>query len=158
MDHDAVSFRRALGCFPTGIVVVTAGKGDAARGITVNSFTSVSLKPPLVLWCLGKSSSRYDLFTKPDEFTISILSETERAISTQLASGPDCALSGLSLVETENGAPGIGGALAVLECKREAIYEGGDHVIILAEVVRFTTRDDSAPLVYFRGRYGALAG
>jgi len=156
MDFDTRSFRKALGCFPTGIAVVTVGEGEAAKGITVNSFTSVSLKPPLVLWCLGKNSSRYELFTKPDEFTISILSESERAISTQLASGPDCALTGLPLVETANGAPGIGGALTILECAREAVHEAGDHIIILARVMTFTSREDGAPLLYFRGRYGAL--
>jgi len=156
MDHDAVLFRRALGCFPTGIVVVTAGMGVEAKGITVNSFTSVSLKPPLVLWCLGKNSSRYEIFTKPDEFTISILSDAERSASDRLAGSADCSVTGMDLVETVNGAPGLAGALTILECKREALYDAGDHVIILAEVVRFTSREDGAPLVYFRGRYGAL--
>ncbi|MDR3528804.1 MAG: flavin reductase family protein [Rhizomicrobium sp.] len=158
MDFDTVSFRKALGCFPTGIAVVTAGEGAEAKGITVNSFTSVSLKPPLVLWCLGKNSSRYEIFTKPVDFTISILSEAERAISTQLASGPDCSLTGLPLVEMQNGAPGIAGALTILECQRETIHDAGDHIIILASVLRFTSREDGAPLVYFRGRYGALMG
>lgn len=156
MDFDARSFRKALGCFPTGIVVVTAGEGAAAKGITVNSFTSVSLAPPLVLWCLGKTSSRYEIFTKPDEFTISILSDAERAVSDRLAGSSDCSLTGLPLVETANGAPGLAGALTILECQREALHEAGDHVIILARVLRFTSREDGAPLVYFRGRYGAL--
>jgi flavin reductase (DIM6/NTAB) family NADH-FMN oxidoreductase RutF len=156
MEFDARSFRKALGSFSTGIVVVTAGKGSAAKGITVNSFTSVSLAPPLVLWCLGTASSRYEIFTKPDEFTISILSDAERATSDRLAGASDCSLTGLSLVETENGAPGLADALTILECKREALHEAGDHVIVVARVLRFTNREDGAPLVYFRGSYRAL--
>jgi len=162
MSLDIRAFRKALGCFATGIAVVTAKeKGDKtaeAKGITVNSFSSVSLEPPLILWCLGKTSKRYELFTKPDEFTISILSEAQRAISERLAGSSDCSLAGLPLVECENGAPGLADALAIFECRREAIYEAGDHVILLGGVTRFEGREEGDPLVYFRGRYGALTG
>lgn len=159
MSLDIRAFRNALGCFATGIAVVTA-KGDdqaaEAKGITVNSFSSVSLEPPLVLWCLGKTSKRYDLFTKPDKFTISILSEAQRAISERLAVSTDCSLAGLPLVECENGAPGLAHALAIFECRREAMHEAGDHVILVGHVMRFEARDEGDPLLYFRGRYGAL--
>lgn len=157
MPQDSRAFRSALGCFATGIAVITAGEGEAAKGITVNSFTSVSLDPPLVLWCLGSNSSRYDLFTKPEKFTVSILGAEHKSISDRLVSAADCGLGGIALTATDNGAPGIAGALAVFECTREAMHEAGDHVIIVGRVSRFSARDDGMPLIYARGKYRALA-
>lgn len=158
MSPDPRAFRQALGCFSTGIVVVTVGEGEAAKGITVNSFTSVSLDPPLVLWCLGRHSSRYDLFTTPDKFTISVLAAEQQAIASRLAGAAECGVVGLALAATKNGVPGIAGALAVFECSREAMHEAGDHVIIIGRVTAFTAREDGAPLLYARGRYGELKG
>jgi Conserved protein/domain typically associated with flavoprotein oxygenases, DIM6/NTAB family len=161
MTHDARTFRKALGSFATGIVVVTAPDLDdpagPARGITVNSFSSVSLEPPLVLWCLGNHSGRYDLFTKPANFTISILDAGQKAISDRLAGSAECSVAGLDLSETENGVPGLADSLAVFECTREAIHQAGDHAIIIGRVTRFGFREGGAPLLYYRGAYGALA-
>ncbi|GAA0534555.1 flavin reductase (DIM6/NTAB) family NADH-FMN oxidoreductase RutF [Rhizomicrobium palustre] len=154
MTVDTRAFRKALGTFPTGIVVVTAGEGENAKGITVNSFSSVSLDPPLVLWCLGKNSSRYDLFTKPAEFTISVLAADQRSVSDRLACSADCSVAGLPIAKTENGAPAMEGALAVFECSREAMHDAGDHVILVGRVTRFSVREDGAALTYFRSRYG----
>jgi len=154
MTFDCNAFRKALGTFPTGIVVVTAGKGADAKGITVNSFTSVSLEPPLVAWCLGKSSSRYALFTEPESFTISVLAAAQQAVSDRLAGGAGCSVTGLALTETENGAPGIAGALAIFECTRAALHEAGDHVILVGRVTAFTAQSEGAALTYFRSHYG----
>lgn len=156
MSLDTRAFRRALGSFATGIVVVTAGKGEEARGITVNSFSSVSLDPPLVMWCLGKDSSRYDLFTKPTEFTVSVLSSEQRAISDRLAGSADCSLNGVEIAPTANGAPGIAGALAVFECSRAAMHDAGDHVILIGRVSAFSAREEGAALTYFRSHYGVM--
>jgi len=158
MSFDARNFRNALGCFPTGVVVVTAGSGRTLSGITVNSFTSLSLDPPLVLWCLDRRSRRYRTFTTAKKFTVSVLGCGHRTVSARLAEPGGYQLDGLELMPTESGPPALAGALAVLECVREAIHDGGDHVIIVGRVVGLVCSDNGEPLVYFRGRYGALAG
>lgn len=157
MSFSARSFRNALGCFPTGVVVVTAGSDASHKGITVNSFASVSLEPPLVLWCMDRKSGRYETFTNSANFTISVLSSDHKAVSARLARSGEHTLEGLTLEKTECGPPGLADALAVLECAREAVHEGGDHAIIVGRVLRFRYREIGQPLVYFRGRYGAIA-
>ena len=154
---NAREFRKALGCFPTGVVVVTARAGAALMGITVNSFASVSLDPPLVLWCADRKSRRYEAFTTVGEFAISILSSDHQKVSARLATPGEHSLEGLKLIETECGTPGLADALALLECKREAVHEGGDHSIIVGRVTRFAWRQTGRPLVFFRGSYGGLA-
>jgi len=158
MAFDTREFRNALGCFPTGVVVVAARVGGALVGITVNSFVSVSLEPPLVLWSVDRRSSRYETFTTVADFTISILSSDHQTVSARLATPGERSLDGLPLIDTEGGAPGLADALAVLECTREAVHDGGDHSIIVGRVLRFAWRRTGRPLVYFRGRYGSLAG
>jgi flavin reductase (DIM6/NTAB) family NADH-FMN oxidoreductase RutF len=157
MSFDTRAFRYALGCFPTGVVVVTASAGKTIMGITVNSFASVSLDPPLVLWCMERKSSRYRTFTTAKNFTISILGSKHQTVSVRLAKPGEHKLDGLELVPTENGPPGLADALAILECTRETVHDGGDHTIILGRVQRFTWHKTGVPLVFFRGRYGALA-
>lgn len=156
MSIDTRAFRQALGSFPTGVAVVTAGEG-APIGITVNSFTSVSLNPPLVLWCIDRKSDRFDAFARAKAFTISVLGTAHEAVSARLARQGAHNLDGIDLLPTRLGPPALGDALAFFECEKEALHAGGDHVILLGRVVRFTRRDAGAPLVFFRGRYGALA-
>jgi len=158
MPFDTREFRNAVGCFPTGVVVVAVRAAGALMGITVNSFASVSLDPPLVMWCMDRRSRRYDAFTKVAEFTISVLSSDHEAVSERLALPGEHSLDGLPLTETECGTPGLADALAVLECKREAVHAGGDHSIIVGRVTRFACRKTGQPLVFFRGRYGGLTG
>ena len=158
MSFDVRQFRDALGCFPTGIAVVTAGSGSTLSGITVNSFTSVSLDPPLVLWCLDRHSCRYRTFTTAKKFTISVLGSGLKAVSARLARPGASTLDGLELVPVQDGPPALAGALAVLECVREAAHDGGDHDIIVGRVLRLTCRKKGKPLVFFRGRYRALTG
>lgn len=155
MNFDRREFRNALGSFPTGIVVVTAGEGGNLRGITVNSFASVSLDPPLILWCIAKSSRRYDLFTKAAEFTVSVLSEGERAAAEAIATAGEGELAGVAWEACETGPAAIAGAVAVFECTREVLYDGGDHIIIVGRVHTFRQRD-GAPLTFLRGRYGKI--
>jgi len=157
MSFDSRAFRYALGCYPTGVAVVTAGGGKSPMGITVNSFASVSLEPPLVLWCMDRKSSRYRTFTTAKNFTVSVLGSGHEAVSVRLATPGEHQLGDLALVATEAGPPGLAEALAILECAREAVYDGGDHAIIVGRVLNFTWHKTGAPLVFFRGRYGALA-
>jgi flavin reductase (DIM6/NTAB) family NADH-FMN oxidoreductase RutF len=185
MAFDMRAYREALGSFPTGVAVVTAapsadaghtkvpadagqpkvpadaGKAKVAAashvGITVNSFTSVSLDPPLVLWCMDRKSGRHDLFAKAGAFTVNILGTEHEGVSARLARPGEHALDGIELVATELGPPGLADSLAVFECITERTWEAGDHTILLGRVVRFSRPATSAPLVYFGGRYSALA-
>jgi flavin reductase (DIM6/NTAB) family NADH-FMN oxidoreductase RutF len=158
MSFDTKAFRHALGSFPTGVAVVTATSGTGPVGITVNSFTSVSLDPPLVLWCLKKDSHRYRVFMEAKAFTINVLGTEHEGVSSQLARQGEHTLNNIALLETELGAPALADAHAVFECACEAIHDGGDHSILVGRVLRFARRDDGAPLVFYRGRYGALSG
>ncbi|MEO8302145.1 MAG: flavin reductase family protein [Rhizomicrobium sp.] len=168
MDLDIKDLRQALGCFPTGIAVMTvAPAADAANsteremshiGITVNSFTSVSLEPPLVLWCIDRRSRRYPHFAQAAGFTVSILASGHREVSARLARAGEHNLDGIALIPTELGPPALADSLAIFECARESVQDAGDHAILIGRVLRFARHDAAgAPLVYFRGKYGALA-
>jgi flavin reductase (DIM6/NTAB) family NADH-FMN oxidoreductase RutF len=158
MSFDARAYRQALGSFPTGVAVVTATTPEGrAVGITVNSFTSVSLDPPLVLWCLDNKSDRHAIFTAAPSFTISILATSHEQVSSRLARRGEHSLEGVGLIDTEVGPPALADALAWFECTRESVTEGGDHAILLGRVLRFSGADAGAPLVFFRGRYRLVA-
>src|ERR1700761_668289 len=156
---DTKAFREALGCFPTGTAVMTVAAAEASHmGITVNSFASVSLDPPLVLWCIDRRSRRYPAFANAPGFTVSILASGHKAVSARRAGAGEHSLDGIALVETELGPPALADSLAVFECLRESVQDAGDHAILIGRVLRFARHEGAgAPLVYFRGRYGALA-
>ena len=153
---DSRAFRDALGCFPTGVAVVTAAGADSHFGITVNSFTSVSLDPPLLLWCMDRRSRRHDVFVKASGFTVSILGTEHKEVSSRLARPGEHSLDDIGLIETELGPPALADSLAVYECAAEKKIEAGDHTILLGRVLRFSRPSASAPLVFFRGKYSAL--
>lgn len=163
---DVRAFRDALGSFPTGVAVITAApaadasnserEAEAHIGITVNSFTSVSLDPPLVLWCMDRRSHRHAVFARATGFTVSILGTGHRDVSVRLARPGEHSLDGIALLETELGPPALADLLAVFECATERMIEGGDHTIFLGRVLRFARPSASAPLIFFRGRYSAL--
>lgn len=157
MSFDPKAFRQALGCFPTGVAVVTACGEGADIGITVNSFTSVSLDPPLVMWCIDRKSDRFERFTKADSYTISILGTMHQSVSSRLARQGEHSLENIELAGTESGPPALAGALAVFECDSYAVYDGGDHAILVGRVRRFHRQEAGDPLVFFRGKYGSLA-
>jgi len=156
---DSKAFRDALGHFPTGIAVMTAATAETSHlGITVNSFTSVSLDPPLVLWCIDRRSRRYPAFAGAPGFTVSILASGHKAVSARLAGAGEHSLDGIALIPTALGPPALADSLAVFECALESVQEAGDHAILIGRVLRFWRNDAAgAPLVYFRGKYGALA-
>ena len=156
---DTRAFRDALGCFPTGVVVVTAeGAGEVSHiGITVNSFASVSLDPPLVLWCIDRRSRRHDAFAQAAGFTVSVLGAEHKGVSARLAGPGEHSLDGLALLQTPLGPPALADALAVFECARQEVIAAGDHSVLIGRVLRFHRPETGAPLVYFQGRYGALA-
>jgi flavin reductase (DIM6/NTAB) family NADH-FMN oxidoreductase RutF len=147
--------RDALGRFPTGVTVITTMTEGGPLGITANSFSSVSLDPPLVLWSPARKSSRFPAFEAASHFAIHVLSEGQRALADHFARIG--VFADFAYVEGIGGAPLIEGCAARLECRHAAQFDGGDHLICVGEVLRLV-QADMAPLLYHRGGYAALAG
>jgi flavin reductase (DIM6/NTAB) family NADH-FMN oxidoreductase RutF len=159
---DTRELRNAFGCFATGITVVTAldEKGNAV-GITANSFSSLSLDPPLLLWCLDCRSATFDVFNACETFTVSVLDANGAPIASRFAMKGGHSAEAIETVPTELGPPSFSDALALFECDTHARYEGGDHVIIVGHIRRFAhltdpDRKGPGPLLYYRGRFGNL--
>lgn len=148
-------FRNALGNFPTGVAVVTVDTPDGPIGMTVNSFSSVSLDPPLVLWSPAKTSSRHGLFTGASHFAIHVLSAQQGALSTRFTRG-GLGFTELSWERNIEGVPVIPGTLSRFECARASIYDAGDHTIMIGHVLRAAHRDGE-PLCFARGAFGRFA-
>jgi flavin reductase (DIM6/NTAB) family NADH-FMN oxidoreductase RutF len=122
-------------------------------GMTVNSFASVSLDPPLILWCAHRRSHRFETFVNAEAFSVSVLDATHEEVSARLAKPGEHRLDGIPLIATDSGAPALADALALFECERHAVYDGGDHAVLVGRVVQFAYRYLGAPLVFFRGRF-----
>lgn len=150
-DSTSRAFRDALGQFATGVTVVTTMSEDGPLGITANSFAALSLDPALVLWAPGKFSRRFMAFDQAAYFAIHVLRADQAALAHHFAAnGTDFNLSGLSAgVE---GTPLLAGCLSRFECRRFAAHDGGDHRIIVGEVLRVTTTTGEA-LGFFKGQY-----
>ena len=156
MDIDGRELRDALGRFATGVCVITTMDSQKPVGMTVNSFASVSLDPPLVLWSLQNSSEMYDVFASPGHFAINILSKDQQALSDLYAKKGDHLLEHEHYRIGKYGSPIIRNALTTLECKLETSYEGGDHQIIIGRVCDMHTRPTGKPLLFFSGTYREL--
>lgn len=146
-------FRRALGCFATGVAVVTTldANGDWA-GMTVSSFNSVSLEPPLVLWSIANDSVNYDTFMRAEHFAVNVLTIGQQALSSRFASRSADKFAGLGCREGLYGAPLLPEYAACFECRTENRYDGGDHKIIVGRVLRLDDRDED-PLIFYRGHF-----
>ncbi len=143
-----------MGRFATGVTVVTTMTPTGPLGMTVNSFASVSLDPPLVLWSPARRSSRFPAFEAASHFAIHVLSAGQRRLAERFArSGGDFA--GFGVTPGHGAAPLLPGCAARFECRHAAGYDGGDHLIVMGEVLRFV-ENDAPPLLYHRGRYHAL--
>ncbi len=154
---DSRTLRDALGCFGTGVTVVTTLAEDGeAVGLTANSFTSVSLDPPLLLVCLAKSAASLPAFTAAAAFAVNVLHIGQQPISTRFATKGEDKFAGTTTEAWATGVPIISGSLASFECRRTALHDGGDHVILVGEVVRVRYEPRRDPLLYFRGKYRRL--
>lgn len=152
---DAIAFRDALGQFATGVTLVTTMTPDGPVGMVANSFASVSLDPPLVLWSPARSSSRFALFEQARHFVIHVLSADQAHVSTAFGrGGPGFDDIAHSLSDT--GAPLVESALARFECDTHATHDGGDHIIMVGRVGRVTTAT-GAPMLFHGGRFVRLA-
>jgi flavin reductase (DIM6/NTAB) family NADH-FMN oxidoreductase RutF len=155
--HNARDFRTALGSFPTGVCLITTLATEGRRvGLTANSFSSVSLDPPMVLWSLSRSASSASVFRDAEYFVINVLGESDQALSSHFAkSGPDkFAAFNERFMPGLGGAPVLQGAVATFECHSRHRYYGGDHIIVIGMVERYGYRDVK-PLVFHRGAYAA---
>lgn len=150
----AREFRTALGCFPTGVTVVTCLSEMGYIGITANSFSSVSLDPPLVLWAPARSSSRFSAFERADHFSIHVLANHQKHVSNGFAKRADAFENG-NWIETDHGVPVLEECLARFDCERYAIHDGGDHAIVVGRVLNAKIQNGE-PLVFAKGTYGGF--
>ncbi|MCW7538500.1 flavin reductase family protein [Aquabacterium sp. A7-Y] len=153
-SFSSLQFRRALGMFATGVTVVTARDVQGGLiGLTANSFNSVSLDPPLVLWSLSQRAGSMAVFSAGTHYAINILASDQMALAERFAAKNVDRFAGVSFSEGVAGAPVLAGAAAVFECFNRSRYEEGDHVIFVGEVEHCSRRDDATPLIYHGGRY-----
>ncbi|WIO74838.1 flavin reductase family protein [Porticoccaceae bacterium LTM1] len=156
IDHKR-EFRNALGTFATGVTVVTSASDTGEPiGMTVNSFASVSLDPPLVLWSIDKRSRYLETFTKTDHFAIHILKREQEALSNLFASSENDKFTNLQWQPDSNGTPLLPDYETRFVCTTEHCYEGGDHIIIVGKVRDFDYHGGS-PLLFHCGRYKSVA-
>ena len=154
MNHQSVEFRQALGSFATGVTVVTAAGADGAMaGVTANSFTSVSLEPPLILWCLANTSDSLAVFREAAYFAVNILASGQVRLSDHFARRQEDKFSEVRFRRGRGGAPLLEGCVTWLQCRTAAQHDMGDHRVFVGEVVGFETSWEEA-LLFHRGSYG----
>ena len=149
-------FRSVLGRFPSGVTVVTAKAADGSdQGMTVSAFCSVSLEPPLVLICIEKTASIYDVLTGASGFVVNILSAKQEQIARRFSIVDIDRFEGVGFSRTQNGIAVLDDVLGIIECRKFALHDAGDHTIIVAEV-EATRAENGSPLMYYRGGYAQL--
>ena len=157
MNIDGRELRNALGRFATGVCVITTVDNNGnALGMTANSFSSVSLDPPLVLWNLQNGSEVYAAFARQRRFAINVLSDQQVDLSNHYARKGDHLLDPAHFRQGRNGAPIIRNALVSFECDLHATHDGGDHLIIVGRVLDVCGRPGGDPLLFFSGAYRSL--
>ncbi len=156
---DARAFRNALGTFPTGVAIITTlDEAGAPAGLTCNSFSSVSLEPPLVSWSMRKASKSIEIFRRTPTFAINILADDQDEMSGRFASSRIVdKFEGVDWRPGHGGTPLIAGSLAAFECRTFAVHDAGDHLIFIGEVERFEEGRQDEPLVFYKGAYMMLA-
>ncbi|APG46715.1 flavin reductase family protein [Phaeobacter porticola] len=148
------AYRDALGCFGTGVTVVTTRTERGPLAITANSFTSVSMDPPLLLWCPARQSKRHDPFVTASHFAIHVMAEDQLDMAMQFArNGED--FSCVPNAQNDQGIPVLPDVIARFDCKQHACHDGGDHSILIGAVLRTTSRPGKG-LIFKRGQYGGF--
>jgi flavin reductase (DIM6/NTAB) family NADH-FMN oxidoreductase RutF len=159
--RDTAAYRRALGAFATGVCIVTADSPAGPLGITINSFTSVSLTPRLVLWCLDERSDRWPTFAAAERFAIHVLPSSDKALAGRFAKGVSVLEEGEFVRPLDHSAPCLPEALVRFECVAHDRIQMGDHLIIVGRVETFSDAGEPGAgleaLTYFRGRYGVAS-
>ena len=150
-NADNANFRSALGCFATGVTIVTCRDGLVPKGIVANSFASVSLAPPLVLWSPAKASRRYAAFIAAQAFSIHILAQDQKHLSDAFAHN-ETPFDTLEWYSDARGVPVLSKCLARFDCHLHGQYDGGDHTILLGHVDHYQS-EEGAPLIFSQGAY-----
>lgn len=154
---DARTLRDAMGCFATGITVVTSRGADGTPiGLTANSFTSVSLDPPLLLVCIANNTGSASLLREEEHFAVNLLQTSQQPASNRFAGKGEDRFAATAWTSGETGMPLLDGSLGSFECRRHAVHDGGDHFILIGEVLRAQFEPRRDPLLYFRGKYRRL--
>ena len=156
MSIDPCVFRHTVGQFATGVTIITTEIDRTIRALTVNSFTALSLDPPLVLFCVGKTTKTGQFMHVAGGFVVNILRQEQQDLSTYFAGGWTHPLPPpFAFLEWEGG-PRLEGCAAAIGCSTETIYEGGDHWIVVGRVLAMHRTPCAAPLIFFGGRYANL--
>ncbi|WP_226702807.1 flavin reductase family protein [Microbulbifer elongatus] len=154
---EPLHLRQVFGQFATGVTIVTTGSDTGeAVGMTVSSFNTVSLEPPLILWCIDKKTGCFDAFNQCEHFAIHVLSDQQDNLSSLFARRGVDKFSGLNYHMSDQGVPLLHEYCARLQCTLTARYEGGDHLIMVGRVDQMHTQD-RAPLIFHRGGYARIA-
>ena len=157
MPFDSLAFRRALGRFATGVTVVTMRDPSGGhRGITINSFSSVSLEPPLILYCLDKATPSFESFCAAERFAVNVLRAEQHDLSVRFSTAAADKWDAVEYDLWPGHLPVLRGCLASLACRHEALYEGGDHVIVVGRVESLATAEAGEPLIYFDSAYRSI--
>ena len=158
-NFDTRALRDTFGRFATGVTVVsTVNESGEFFGLTANSFTSLSLDPPLVLFCLDYKALSFDAFRETSNFVVNVLSEGQKELSAHFARSSVDKWNGIEYEIWNTGCPVLPQSIAVLECLTVTRHEGGDHLIIIGQVERFRyDENEIKPLLYYKGRYGAIS-
>ena len=157
MSVNEEQFRSALGRFAVGVTVITTHSADGGdHGMTVSAFCSLSLQPPLILVCIDKTASIYDIITTAPNFAVNVLSMSQEPVARRFSVVDIDRFEGVGFSRGRGEIPVIDDAVTVLECRRTASYDGGDHTIIIGEVEEARWNDSGRPLLYYRGGYAHL--
>jgi flavin reductase (DIM6/NTAB) family NADH-FMN oxidoreductase RutF len=153
MSFDQIEFRNSLGNFATGVAIVTVQCGDKGDlGLTINSFASVSLDPPLVLWSINRNSDLFETFIGTETFTVNILNENQQDFSNQFSKKEEHSLEAYDWERTQNGCKYVPDSLAHFDCETYEQLDGGDHIIFVGKVTHFESRGGK-PLLFAQGKY-----
>lgn len=159
IEIDPMLYRQVLGHFPTGVTVISSQVEGRPIGLAIGSFFSVSLDPPLVGFCVGKSSNSWATIKGAGHFVVNVLGDSQDAVSGQFSSKMPDKFEGLDWTPAvATGGPRLDGCIAHIDCTVENIFDGGDHDIVIGRVQGLgVDRDEDGPLLFFKGKYGKLA-
>jgi 3-hydroxy-9,10-secoandrosta-1,3,5(10)-triene-9,17-dione monooxygenase reductase component len=156
---DPARFRQVLGHFPTGVTVVTADPGGQPVGLTIGSFTSVSLDPPLVGFLPTKVSSSWPVIERAGRFCVNVLAADQVELCWRFAKERDDKFDGVDWAPSATtGSPLLAGVLAWIDCTVEGVVDAGDHWFVLGRVVDLDAVDRMDPMIFYRGKVGGFAG
>ena len=161
MDHtiNISLLKKALGQFATGVTIITTLTPEGTPlGMTVSSFSSVSLEPPLILWSLQRSSQSLEIFQNTRYFAVNILAENQPHLSDRFSCSPKEKFEGIDIITSDNGTPIFKNCLTYFECVTKNQFDGGDHIIFIGEIIQFTENIEGhlSPLIHYDGNYRTL--